>query len=271
MTNSESVNKLQQRLAAMVAMEIQNAEILGNGLTQMRGHDGAAETVERLRTMVNGQREALQNRMQAIGGRDSQSGETNPVVSIRQRQSGGGGGNGVAALHGIHTAVNHAAFGYGILHATAHRFFDQETADLAEAHLRGYTGAAQEINQLISDVVVWELSDDGLDCRCQCPSCAFGVCVCAPHGTATIEQAWLETAPATAEDGIVVRPPRANSAVANSDLREGDVITEVDGQAIESVPQLQAAIRGREPGQEMKIQVRRGQGSRLEITVTRLE
>ena len=69
----------------------------------------------------------------------------------------------------------------------------------------------------------------------------------------------------------MVRPPRANSAVANSDLRIGDVIIEVDGQAIESVPQLQAAVRDHVAGQEMKIQVRRGQGSPIEITVTRPE
>ena len=99
----------------------------------------------------------------------------------------------------------------------------------------------------------------------------MGVCVCAPHGTATVVQAWLETAPATAEAGIMVRPPRANSAAAGSGLREGDVILAVDDQAIETVPQLQAAIRGRERGQEMKIRIRRGQGSPVEITVTQSE
>jgi len=265
MSSSESVNRLQQRVAAMVTLESQNAEILDQGLTRIRGHETAAETVQRLQRMVNAQREVLQNRWRAIGGREPHSTETNPVVSIRQSMNGSE--NMVAALHGIHTALNHAAFGYGILHAIAHRFFDVETGDLAEAHLRAYTGAAQEVNQLIADVVIWELSNEGLDCQCQCPSCNLGVCVCAPHGTATVMQAWLETAPAPAEGGIMVRPPRANSDVASSDLREGDVIVALDGQAIESVPQLQAAIRDHEPGQEMKIQVRRGQGSLLEITV----
>jgi len=269
MSNSESVNRLQQRLADMVTLEIQNAEILDQGLTQIRGHEGAAETVERLQTMVGAQREALRNRLLAIGGKDSHSGETNPVVSMRQSISGSD--NRVAALHGIHTALNHAAFGYGIIHATAHRFFDVETADLAEAHLRAYTGAVQEVNQLIADVVVRELGKEGLDCQCSCPSCQLGVCVCAPHGTATVMQAWVETAPATAEEGVILRSPRANSAVDNSDLREGDVILAVDDQAIGSVPQLQAAIRDREPGQEMKFQIRRGQDSLQEVTVVRSE
>ncbi len=217
--------------------------------------------------MVNVQREALQNRLHAIGGKDSRSVEASQVVSVGQ--SINGSVDRVAALHGIHSALNHAAFGYGILHATAHRFFDGETADLAEAHLRGYTGAAQEVNQLLADVVVWELSNEGLDCECGCPSCGLGVCVCAPHGTATVVQEWFETAPVTADDGIAVRISRANSAVAKSDLREGDVILVVDGQAIGSVPQLQTAVRDREPGQEMNIQIRRGQGNLLDITVVR--
>ena len=265
--SSESVNRLQQRLADMVTLEIQNAEILDQGLTRIRGHGSAADTVERIQTMVNAHREALLNRLRAIGGRESHSDETNPVVSIGESMSGSE--NRVEELHGIHTALNHAALGYGILHATAHRFFDGETADLAEAHLRAYTGAAQEVNQLIADVVIWDLSNEGLDCQCQCPACGLGVCVCAPHGTATVVQAWLETAPATAEGGIMVRPPRANSAAASSDLQEGDVILAVDDQAIESVPQLQAAIRDHQPEQEMKIQIRRGQGNLLEITVQR--
>ncbi len=66
-----------------------------------------------------------------------------------------------------------------------------------------------------------------------------------------------------------MRPPRTNSAAANSGLREGDVIVAVDRQAIQSVPQFQAAIRERDPGHEMKIQTRRGQGDPLEITVRR--
>lgn len=264
MSDSETVNRLQQRLADMVTLEIQNAEILEQGLTRIRGHEGAAEAVERLQTMVGAQREALQNRLQAIGGRDS---HTKPIVS--KRPSINGSDDRVAALHDIHTVLNHAAFGYGVIHATAHRFFDVETADLAEAHLRAYTGAAQEVNQLIADMVVWELGNEGLDCQCSCPSCDLGVCVCALHGTATIMQAWAETAPATADEGVLLRTPRAKSAVDNSDLREGDVILAVDDQVIDSVPQLQAAIRDREPGQEMKFQIRRRQGNLQEVTVVR--
>lgn len=39
------------------------------------------------------------------------------------------------------------------------------TADLAEAHMRGYAAAAQEINQMISDAVVSELSLRGQECQ----------------------------------------------------------------------------------------------------------
>ena len=66
-----------------------------------------------------------------------------------------------------------------------------------------------------------------------------------------------------------MRPPRTNSAAAMSGLHEGDVIVAVDGQAIQSVPQLQAAIREHEPGEEIKVRIRRCPGDPLEITLIR--
>ena len=273
MSTPHSGDRLQLRVADMVILETQVENLLSQTLSEVREHVQAEEAVGRFQSMVRDQLKALRARLDAIGGREHDLGGIDAPAVLVRASTGGSPDEGAqsvsSALHAIHTTFNHAAFGYGMLHATAHRFFDAETGDLAEAHLRGYTGAAQEVNQLIADVVVWELTREGLDCRCSCPSCDLGVCVCAPHGTATLVQAWQETAPAAAEGGITVRPPRTDSAAANSGLREGDVIVAVDGQAIQSVPQLQAAIREHEPGHEMKIQTRRGQGDPLEITVRR--
>ena len=273
MSNPHSGNRLQRRVADMVILETLVENLLSQTLSQVREHVKAEEAVRRFQSMVKGQREALRKRLEAIGGREYDSGGLDAPAVLVRVSMGGSADEGAqcvsGALHAIHTTFNHAAFGYGMLHATGHRFFDGETADLAEAHLRGYTGAAQEVNQLVADVVVWELTREGLDCQCGCPSCDLGACVCAPHGTATLVQAWQETAPASAEGGITVRPPRTNSAAAMSGLREGDVIVAVDGQAIQSVPQLQAAIREHEPGEEIKVRMRRGSGDPLEITVRR--
>ena len=93
--------------------------------------------------------------------------------------------------------------------------------------------------------------------------------MCAPHGTETIELAWRETRPSTAEAGVSVRPPRANSAAAQANLREGDIIVAVDGQEIPTYVDLQAAIGKHDPGEQIHLQVRRGGGDPLEISLTR--
>lgn len=46
-------------------------------------------------------------------------------------------------------------------HTTATALGDQRVAQLCKTHLRGYAGAIQRINHIISDVVVTELTKDG--------------------------------------------------------------------------------------------------------------
>lgn len=180
----------------------------------------------------------------------------------------------IHALHAWYSAFNHMALGYAILHAVAHRWYDSEgdgnTADLAERHLRRYAAAAQEINQLIADVVVSHLDSAGQECRCRCPSCTLGICVCAPHGTITINKAWRETSPAPAAPGIEVRRPRRGSPAAEAGLTEGDRVTAADGQQIATdldVPTLQAAVRGRAAGQAVVLDVlaRSGETQRVDV------
>ena len=181
MSTPHSGNRLQSRVADMVILETQVENLLSQSLGRLREHGHAEDAVERFQSMVKGQLEALRARLDAIGGREHDPGGLDALAALVRGSMGGSADEDAqsvsGALHAIHTTFNHAVFGYGLLHATGHRFFDGETADLAEAHLRGYTGAAQEVNQLIADVVVWELTREGLDCRCGCPSCALGVCV----------------------------------------------------------------------------------------------
>ena len=178
MTAPQNFTRLQQCLADMVALETRNEDLVDQVVTQLQGPSEATQTVRAFQTLVKGQRKALQARLHDIGGGGaSPTGSIAPLGMTDILPDKGDAYAVSKTLNAIHTTFNHAAFGYGMLHAMGHRFFDGETADLAEAHLRGYTGATQEVNQLIADVVVWELTRDGLDCRCGCPSCALGVCV----------------------------------------------------------------------------------------------
>jgi hypothetical protein len=179
-------------------------------------------------------------------------------------------------LHIYDSAFTHMAFGYTMLHAVAHRAYDSQgegnTADLAEEHPRRYAGAAQEIDQLISDVVVAELDATGNECRCQCPSCALGICLCAPHGTATVNKAWRETTPAPVGPGIEVRAPRSGSPAAQVGLSKGDRIVAADGQQLPTdldIIILQTAVRGHDSGESILLDVVRQNGEGSQVTVTR--
>ena len=272
-------NELQQFLGDMVAIERQLDGYLGRQLREIGRDPKVSAAIERFYQLVRSQREALEARFQAIGGQGVDAPARIAAVPLplamdmRQEE---GGRSASAALHTLYSAFNHAAFGYAMLHAVAHRYFDSQaegnTADLAEAHLRSYAAAAQEINQMVSDVIVRELSQRDQACQCRCPSCAFGVCLCASHGTNTVNQAWRETGPSAPSGGIWVRPPRSNSVAARLGLCEGDRIIAVDDQEIASdldIGSLQAAIRKHQSGEEIRLQVRRATGELQEVTVTR--
>lgn len=272
-------NELQQFLGDMVAIERQLDGHLGRQLREIARQPQVAEAIERFHRMVRSQREALEARLHTVGGEEVTSPTriaAIPLPVAADMQHDESDRVASTALHTLYIAFNHAAFGYAMLHAVAHRYFDSQaegnTADLAEAHLRSYAAAAQEINQMVSDVIVRELSQRDQACQCRCPSCALGVCLCASHGTNTVNQAWRETSPSAPSGGIWVRPPRSNSVAARVGLCEGDRIIAVDDQEIASdldIGSIQAAIRKHQSGEEIRLQVRRATGELQEVTVTR--
>jgi hypothetical protein len=89
-------------------------------------------------------------------------------------------------LRDDYTAFNHCAISYAMLNATALALGDQRTADIARRNLTDYAGAAQAINQIIGEVVVWELSKDHhkiVDQRA------------ASENREMVDRAWRSTAP----------------------------------------------------------------------------
>jgi len=249
----------------MVALEHQIEKAFVQWLLEVKGHAQATTALMRFHTMVKDQRETLQARLEAIGG--SGPSFANSIISPfvvpasvpRERSSHAVSTN----LHTIYTAFNHVAFGYAMLHTTAHRFYDVPTADLAEEHRRSYAEASKGIHQLIPDILISEMGKEG-ECRCTCPSCSLGICVC---WHAHVES--LMPGSPVEEGGILVRQPKANSAALKADLRQGDVILEAGDQQIQTYKELQAEIRKREPGQKVRLRVKRWPGEPLEVMVTR--
>lgn len=181
-----------------------------------------------------------------------------------------------AALRSLYTSLNEALLGYAALHAVAHRAFDSQgpgnTADLAESHLRAHARAIQDLDLLISDAVILESSEMGIECRCACPACDLGLCLCSPHGANTLRQAWRETLPPAEEGGLRVRPPRQGSEAQRADLRGGDRLTAIDGAPIPNdldAASVQAAIRAHPSGEEIRLDVRGAHGESRVVSVHR--
>ena len=259
-------NELQQRAADMVILESQIEEALDQRLKEVQDHAETAEAVKGFQAMVKDQRQALQARLESIGG-----GEPDPTSSIIPFSTGvlpdKEGMHAVSgALHALSTTFNHAAFGYAMLHTVAHRFNEGgegNTAGMAEEHRRSYADASQAIHQLIPDVVIWEMGKDG-ECACTYPACSLGICLCWHAHVDSL----MPVSPAE-EGGILVRQPKANSAALQAGLRQGDVILAADDQQVQTFQELQAGVRKHEPGDAVRLRVKRGPGETLEVAVTR--
>ncbi|HEV3399730.1 MAG TPA: trypsin-like peptidase domain-containing protein, partial [Actinomycetes bacterium] len=69
------------------------------------------------------------------------------------------------------------------------------------------------------------------------------------------------------QDGAVIQEVTPNSPASRAGLRAGDVVTSIDGQAIQSYSELIAGIRGHKPGDKVTLGVTRG-GNETTITAT---
>src|SRR2546427_9161535 len=187
-------------------------------------------------------------------------------AQIARRPGGSGEARGApSSLVSLYGALNEAALSYGRLHAIAHRAFDSQgegnTADLAEAHLRAHAAEIQQLNLGVSDVVVRELDAAGAECRCRCPSCGFGLCLCATHGATTVRQAWSETLPEIRPTGPKAVRPEPTSPRRRLALGEGDRVIAIDGHEIATdldAGAVQRAVRGHAPDGPMTLRIRRG-------------
>ncbi|MBF2029455.1 MAG: trypsin-like peptidase domain-containing protein [Oscillatoriales cyanobacterium C42_A2020_001] len=73
-------------------------------------------------------------------------------------------------------------------------------------------------------------------------------------------------------NGVVVVRVLQNTPAERAGLRRGDVITEIDGQAVSTAEQLQRTVENSQVGQMLKVQVQRGEQSKqLSIKTSALE
>jgi len=179
------------------------------------------------------------------------------------------------AIQQAHTAFDSAIVGYSILQLLALRHRDNylagagNTADLAVAHYQNYLGVMREINTMLHDVVVWELDRAGISCRCTCPCCDLGVCLCSPSSRSGLRDAWGTAIPDVDKAGVVVHPPRLKSAAAEAGLSAGDVIEAVDGEEVKSLWTLHDVVESCAAGTAMKFRIRDQSGDDALVSVVR--
>jgi membrane-associated protease RseP (regulator of RpoE activity) len=258
---------LRQGLESMVALEYQLEESLAQLSAQTSGYLEAPVIMSELHSLARGQREAVQAHLRGLG--DTDIPRIGPALSAAFEappgiQQGRQGQGTVAALRALGTAFSQAALAYEVLHGVAHRFFHPATAELTDQHRRNYLQAAQAIHRAVGDVVVQELQEAGHACRCECPSCSPGICLCW-H----IHLAPDVTGPGVSTEDIVVRTPRAQSNAERAGLRHGDAILAVDGQIVRSYQDMLDSMRDHQPGQLVTLRVRRGTGGPRELVLTR--
>ncbi|HET7094666.1 MAG TPA: DUF892 family protein [Thermomicrobiales bacterium] len=173
----------------MVALESHVEEALDRQRKMASEFGPAGRSVQQFHDMVKRHRDELRAYQDQIG-----STAGNPIKEAGSAVLGKAAGlidkvrtEGVSKdLRDDYTAFNHCAISYAMLNVTALALGDQRTADLAKRNLTDYAGAAQEINQIIGEVVVWELKKDHHKIVDQ---------QAASENRSMVDRAWRSTAP----------------------------------------------------------------------------
>ncbi len=273
MTTTHHPNRLVAQLANLIALESAIERRLKELIPDLEGHAGAGALLAGFKTMTRGHRLALETRLATLSGSGSSSVETathpgshSPAGAAQYPVS--------SALQEIYTLYHQAVIGYAVLHALATRALDSSwiaeegTAfHLARQHTRNYTHAIQQVARLFHDVVLWELDQEGSECECICPSCAGGICLCSMAGRLFLSKAWQEAGPIFADEGIYIQHPKQGSAAVQAGLVRGDVILAAEGDTIESLGDMQNAVRNSQPEGVIHLTVRRHSDELEEVTL----
>lgn len=285
----ETAQVITERIAHVV-------DLLGTTQAVAEGHaQGVDERVEavlgRLRRLTADQGETWLARLDELGSPDTKGSmpATSGAAGVTDHPE-----TGSAVLEELAGALAATAAGYIRLHTTARLLFDAATCDLAAEHLRTTDEAIQIINWLLPDVVGRELqAAQGLDCRCVCPACSIGACLCVRNSTDTALHASGAGTPygtrglpspddlgdrldrwslgiLTPGRGVVLRSnPRPHSPLAAAGISRDDRILQVGDLDVNSNPEIQDALSAHEPGDGVSLKVKRTRGDTTEFRVRR--
>lgn len=261
---------LRRYASELVALEGDLEAAVDRQRESVHAYPDVAAALEHFHGMIATQKDALRSYLESVGG------QTRPVTSqvvasfhalaqpthARHRQSV------TDTLRADFAAFNYAAISYAVLFEMALRLYDAPLRELAPRHLQQYAEAAQTISQIIVRTTAGQLAEAGLECLCVCPMCSIGACGCVSVGTAAVNSVWRETSSIReSAPGFLLQPPRSNSSLALAGVQGGDCLLEVDGQRVQAIGDIQAAIRKHPIGGDVRLLVKRSLQAPREIQV----
>ena len=241
-----------ERLANAIAIEVAIAEALASVARALDQADAIAE-VERMRRVVREHVAAVAALGLDPGGH-----------SLDATESGNRPSQAISSAEQGFAAATHA---YAELYTTARVLYEPEVCDLAERHLAHHIDGLQVMAGLLPGALARELNADGLFCRCICPSCSIGACLCVRNSIATVADAWRWPGLPTGDAVELRSPPRPGSQLAAAGIHERDRVLSVDGTQVRSNAELQAALRKHALGETAQLSVQRSSGELLDVPV----
>ena len=253
---------IRRTLSELVAFEGEAAGMLVRAQQLSSGHPDALAIIQRLRPMVQTHRDQLVTYLKDVGGAGPSGETTSP-------QSTPGETTALSeVMRDLCLAFHHLVLSYAMLYEVALRLYEPRLREIAPEHMKAYAGAALSTARLLPSLVAWQLAQVGLHCACICPMCGLGACGCVSLGTETLIDAWRDAVPTESEPpGFALQPPKPESELARAGVQGGELILAVDGQQVHGRVEIQAALRKRTLGEEVRFLTQRGSESPRELIV----
>lgn len=289
LTEATAVGAVGERIAHVVQLLDVIDAAVGRHRARAAG-DRLDAMLEGLGRVTTDQREAWTGRLDEIGAAHAIGPTPSPTDRLSAADDRWSAGDILEQLAG---AIAQATASYVRLYATARLMFDAATCDLAAAHLRVCGEALQVINWLLPELVGHELESEGLGCRCVCPACSIGACLCVRNSTDTALHAWGNVVPfgtrglpapddanelldrwsladlAPNRGVVLTAAPRRGSPLAVEGVQRRDRILEVNGVQVTMNPEIQNALTAHDVGDEAQVKVQRASGEVTNISVRR--
>ena len=245
-----------ERLADVTVVEVGLAVALARAARAL-DQAGALAEVEQLQTVVREHVAALAALGLHPGGHS--------MDALADTESGG---SPARALSSAAAEFARATQAYADLYTAARVLCEPEVCDLARRHIAHHIEGLRVLARLLPGALARELNAEGLFCRCICPSCGIGACLCVRTSIAMVADAWGWPG-LPVGDGVELRsPPRPGSQLAAAGIHEGDRILSVDGAQVRSNDELQGALRRHQLGETAQLLMERSTGEHIEVAIS---